>query len=802
MPRVKRVLGFGFLLMGLGFTVTQGLLIRELLVAFFGNELSIGLILGNWLILEAIGSGLLGRLADRWKWMPSIRGSTSAFAALQVAFALFLPLCLYAAYASRRIVGAIPGEGVGLVSISYASALILTPLALVDGAMFAFGCRAYAALTGDEAPAIGRVYVYEALGAIAGGIVFTYLLIPFLHSLRIVLLLSTLNLFSAALLLASASSATYDTPASSTPAGGAPAGRWLRIRPGLSAVLVLLVASLGFLLFLRMEAVQRWAAGQQWPGYDLLYSRNSPYGNVAVVQREAQYTFFADGIPILTAPVPDVALSEEIVHLPMLFLPQPRRALVLSGGVGGVLHELAKYPVQEIDYAELDPLLIEAATKFPTPLTRSELEDPRVHVERVDGRLLVGRKGEEERKGGEGEEGGEGYDLIIVNLPYPSTLQLNRFYTVEFFRLVRRLLAERGVLVIGCPGTLTYMSDELRDLNAMLSCTLREAFSYVRPVPGDLTLWLASPSDALVTAPLETLVRRWEERGLEAQLVTPFHIRLRLDQGRLDWFRASLEREEGVKINRDLHPAGLFYGLSYWNALFSPRLARVYASIGRLNVWVLGLAILGCGLLFLVVARLAAVERGIVVPVAIATTGFTGMAADLVIVFAFQSLYGYVYHWIGLLVTAFMGGLSLGGLRMTRKLPAVRRGRSALLQLEGAIVLYWVLLPVILNALYARVAHPLTFAAIQGLLLLLNAAAGFLVGSQFPLANRMWLKGRGAQEGTAGVLYACDLVGAFVGSIVVSVALIPVLGIVETCLLAAVLKSVSLVLVATLVPQT
>jgi spermidine synthase len=63
---MKRVLRFGFLLMGFSFTVTQGLLIRELLVAFFGNELSIGLILGNWLILEAIGSGLLGKLADRW----------------------------------------------------------------------------------------------------------------------------------------------------------------------------------------------------------------------------------------------------------------------------------------------------------------------------------------------------------------------------------------------------------------------------------------------------------------------------------------------------------------------------------------------------------------------------------------------------------------------------------------------------------------------------------------------------------------------------------------------------------------
>ena len=38
-PRMKRVLTLGFLLMGFSFTVTQGLLIRELLVAFFDNEL-------------------------------------------------------------------------------------------------------------------------------------------------------------------------------------------------------------------------------------------------------------------------------------------------------------------------------------------------------------------------------------------------------------------------------------------------------------------------------------------------------------------------------------------------------------------------------------------------------------------------------------------------------------------------------------------------------------------------------------------------------------------------------------------
>jgi len=433
-------------------------------------------------------------------------------------------------------------------------------------------------------------------------------------------------------------------------------------------------------------------------------------------------------------------------------------------------------------------------------LTLGELGDPRVNLEHVDGRLLVRRK-----QWAMAPHLREGYHLVIVNLPCPSTLELNRFYTVEFFQMVRGLLAEEGVLVIRCPGTLTYMSDELRNLNMMAYRTLQQAFPYVRPIPGDITLWLASPSEELSTLPVEALVARWEERGLETQMLTASHIHRRLGQRRLDWFWTSLgEKEDGGKdlINRDLHPVGLFYGLSYWNALFSPHLARVLALAGRLNLWVLGLPIIGCSLLFLAIVKLSAKGKSAIVPLAIVTTGFTGMTADLIVVFAFQTLYGYVYHWIGLLITAFMAGLSLGGLLMTRRLARIGKERSILWKLELAIVLYWVLMPIALSTLYSRITHPLVFTSIQGILLLMNAVAGFLVGAQFPVANRVLFKDREVLGGTAGVLYAADLVGAFLGSIVVSVVLIPVLGILETCLLAAVLKLGSLLWVATLTSRS
>lgn len=70
--------------------------------------------------------------------------------------------------------------------------------------MFALGCQAdpdpY--LIGQVALSMGRVYVLEALGTIAVGIPFTYLSIPYLYSLQIVLLLSGLNLLSAGLVWA------------------------------------------------------------------------------------------------------------------------------------------------------------------------------------------------------------------------------------------------------------------------------------------------------------------------------------------------------------------------------------------------------------------------------------------------------------------------------------------------------------------------------------------------------------------------------------------------------------------------
>ena len=55
------------LVVGSSGIVAQVMLLRELLVSFYGNELTLGLILANWVILEAFGVFAIGKFIDKIK---------------------------------------------------------------------------------------------------------------------------------------------------------------------------------------------------------------------------------------------------------------------------------------------------------------------------------------------------------------------------------------------------------------------------------------------------------------------------------------------------------------------------------------------------------------------------------------------------------------------------------------------------------------------------------------------------------------------------------------------------------------
>ena len=163
------------LIMGLSGIVAQIVLLRELLVSFFGNELTLGIILANWLILEAIGSFYVGKSVEKTE------RKIEVYVLLQLIFSLAFPFVVYLSRIFKNFLLITPGEGLGFSPIFYSSFLILLPVTISHGALFTFGCKIYSQYAREDASSIGKVYVLETIGSIIGGLLLTFLLIQYVN---------------------------------------------------------------------------------------------------------------------------------------------------------------------------------------------------------------------------------------------------------------------------------------------------------------------------------------------------------------------------------------------------------------------------------------------------------------------------------------------------------------------------------------------------------------------------------------------------------------------------------------------
>ena len=782
---LKRLRGprllFGATVLVVGFSgvVAQIVLLRELLVTFLGNEISVGIILGNWLLLEACGSYL-------GKGIEKSRDRIAVFVLVMLVFSLTLPLSLYMSRSIKPILGVSRGEGLGSLHMLFASLLILMPTAMSHGALFTIGAKIYSSLSSshwttlifprldkaqsDVAPAAGFVYCIEVVGTTLGGILFTYVLLPFLHAFHIVSVVLLMNLLLCPLLLMLR--ARILEPASRLPT-------LLTVAVLAAATCVAAYAAVSE----PAEYLQNRSIRRQWGDLRVVFYENSPYGNVAVTAREKQYDFYSDGVPIITLPHPDIAAAEDFVHFPFSYHPSPRRVLLVSGGAGGVLAEMLKHDLERIDYVELDPLLFQALDRFAAPEVRKEWHNPKVGIHLVDGRRFLA--GTTER-----------YDLILIGLSNPNDLQINRFFSREFFELSDHRLNPGGILFLTLPGSLTYLNAELQTLNACVLQTLREVFLYVMVIPGEENLYLASQSIDFSAVGAEGLEVRLGERGVSTRLFTPPYIayRLRPDRGR--WLAEILASARAGE-NRDFRPIGVYYSLGLWNAQFAPYGKGLFRFFGKLTLAPLALF---CVLLSALLLLLGRVARGglsrAALPFAVATTGFCGMLFDLMIVFSFQVLYGYVYHRIGLIITAFMAGTGLGGLLATRAL-AERGGRLRMLQvLEGGLVVVCLLLLIVFQRFLPRWSGSSASGSWYGELPFFAAAlvCGALIGGEFPIAVSLAFYTGKDFGRSVGTINAADLFGGWWAGIFGGIVLLPVLGLPQTCLILALLKACSLAL--------
>ena len=730
------------ILIGINSILGQILLLRELSVLFYGNELSYGITLACWLMWTAVGSGILGRFSDR------IHAKHGALASCQILLALTLPATIFLVRSAIPIFGLGFGEVIGLGAMVGLAALVQLPLGVTIGFYYTMACAAYKDYSGSSEQSIGKTYLYEAVGAVIGGVGFTYFIDRFDH-FQMTLGLTFLNLACATWVLAAGKK------------------RWPVAIPAVILGAVLLFHSGIY------TRIQYAADKLQWPGYQVEESIDSRYGKVSLLVTQDQHSLYQNGLLLFT--VPDLLSAEEAVHFPLLAHPDPQYVLMVGGGMGGGLIEILKHPsLEKVIYAEIDPAIVEIGKNILSVEDRGALDDPRIEIKNIDGRLVV--KSVKMR-----------FDVVLINIPDPSTAQLNRFYTWEFFKEVKRLLKPGGMLSLSLSSSENYLSIEQKNLLHSVYRTLKKEFSSVTVLPGGNNFLFAG--DTPYDLSPELLIKRHTERKLETTYVREYYIPYRLSPERREYIDRVLAEDVPVKLNRDYFPVSYYYNLILWVTSFSPTLRGFFNWLLKVNLMWFSLGILGVMVVFfLFIFRRRMSKSQAAVLWAVGTTGFAEISFEVILIVAFQMIYGYVYYKIGIIMAGFMIGLAAGSFWANRY-PSPKPYRFLII-IQALVCCYPLLLIGILY--YYSIASEGFLRLTEPLFGFLPVVAGLMGGLQYPHANKVFPERSSKTAQVAGLTYGVDLLGSCLGALLTASLLIPVLGLYQTCLAAAVINILAL----------
>jgi spermidine synthase len=531
-----------------------------------------------------------------------------------------------------------------------------------------------------------------------------------------------------------------------------------------------------FLLVRVAPRLEIAALARQWKGFHLLASRDSIYGNLAVTETGNVRSLYENGL--ILANSPDESAAEEAAHYALLEHPAPRHILMIGGGADGSVAQALRHPtVEQIDLVELDPALIDMARKYfsaeqGNPDFRS---DSRVHLHYADGRAYL-------------KSTHDLFDVIIVNVPDPQTAQLNRFYTAEFFLAARDHLAPGGLLALQLRSSEEAISPDLAEFLRCIRRTLREVFPRVVVIPGETVHLFAAMRPGLLTDDPHVLVARLLARNLHTHYVREYFIPFRMMPDRMEQVRDDLQPRSTTQINRDFTPIAYYFDVVLWSAQFKPdyagwlrRAAHVHFSA------ILGAVLIVSSLLAALSWLIANRQQRIRAAAGwcMGAAGFTLMALEIFLLLSFQSIYGYVYSQLAILIALCMAGIAFGswlGMRRTRR--ACASSCRAVASTQFVLALSVPLLMLLVSQFAKLSGTAENWLAAQCIFPALAALSGMAGGYQFPLATEIYFH-EGSGRRRLGTLYAIDLMGGCAGALALSGYLIPVFGFWKTAWLCA-----------------
>lgn len=168
----------------------------------------------------------------------------------------------------------------------------------------------------------------------------------------------------------------------------------------------------------------------------VIYAEQSKYQRIVLTQWKDHYWLYLNSNLQLST-IDEVMYHEPLVHPAMSLHQNPQNVLVLGGGDGCAVREILKYDaVENIKLVDLDPAMTKLGAEHPilTDLNQNAFENPKVEVKNEDGFTFLSNNK-------------DFYDVIIVDLPDPRTVELSRLYSQEFYRIAYKHLRPNGVII-------------------------------------------------------------------------------------------------------------------------------------------------------------------------------------------------------------------------------------------------------------------------------------------------------------------------------------------------------------------
>ena len=726
---------------GFSSILTQLVLMREMLEAFSGSELVLGIVLGNWLLSMGLGA-----LVGRFHFV--LKRITWVLPAIMILTAVLPPVLVFLLRGLREFVF-LRGTTLGLLEIWIASLVVLLPYCVATGC---FLTLASSLTPGLQFNGPGRVYAMDCVGSVFGGVIFSFILVRYLDHWTILWLPGSVNIIVVCM-------------AFSHPAFGLllPEGKGL-LRDGKKWLVFAFALSAISLFFIVRYSPDKLTTAMQFPGQNLVFAGNSPYGHLVVTESDGQTNFLESGL--LVASCPNIEQAEESVHYAMAQRPDAKNVLLIGGLLSGAVSELIKYEVAEIDCVELDPLVARMAREF----IPGAFSSRKIRIIEGDARQFLIRVSNR-------------YDVIIMVLPDPSTIQINRFYTAEFFRDVKNSLFFQGVFSFALGHYENVMTPALAQMLGCAERTLTGVFVNRLIIPGQRNYFLAS--DGYVT---NDIAERLDSGGIKTHFVNRHYLKTVFAPDRVGDMQRALQSAllEHAPMNEDFKPILCYLQLRHWASQFN-----------RVPLWI------AVGLVLILAFYMLKLKG---VYWIVFASGFAGSAMEILLLLVIQVLVGSVYRNVGMVVAVFMAGLAAGAYGASHWLDRSNRNREiameqsetsfrsilshnkTLLLLSLVIAIVCLALPWLIRYFVPGFSNNLERMPILAFVCLYAFCLSFAVGAQFPIACQSQARH------SVSRLFAADFIGASIGALLTGAFLAPLLGVASVCLISGLLNLMAMLL--------